>query len=147
MTPENSNGMVKFRILFSDITGNTGNVVTRTTDNSSVRFDKKIPRIFISVSPKIIWPDSSANMNDGAAIDTHFSEPSNITTDIIDHTGALVKNLYISNDSIKNPEPFEWNGTNNTGTFAPDGIYTIKVTAIDMAGNTDIDTSATIIKK
>ncbi len=53
---------------------------------------------------------------------------------VVDGGGASVKTWTVPNGSAA--EPITWNGRTTAGGYAPDGVYTIKVAAQDLAGNT-----------
>lgn len=56
------------------------------------------------------------------------------TITIADRTGGVVATM--TRPLTNGPQTFVWNGTLNTGGKAPDGTYTISVTARDAAGQT-----------
>ncbi len=144
MKPEDAEGRVRFNIAFRDLADNEGKSVAKTTDGSAVKFDASGPEISVSVSPKIISPVSRPKVKDSAHITAHLSEPSRVSVDIVNKAGVLVKNLYGSNDLVKNPGRLEWDGTNASGAFVGSGVYRIRVTASDAAGNASADSAVSL---
>jgi flagellar hook assembly protein FlgD/outer membrane protein OmpA-like peptidoglycan-associated protein len=52
--------------------------------------------------------------------------------DILDSTGKVIKSF---NYNSKGKKKIEWDGKDNNGNNAPDGVYRIKLYSTDMAGN------------
>ncbi|MCX6718110.1 MAG: helix-hairpin-helix domain-containing protein [Candidatus Staskawiczbacteria bacterium] len=99
--------------------------------------DKTPPSIITyTISNTTITPDNSATI-----IGLAFSEKVNYEIDILDSDGNMVKGW---SGTATNPDKKTWDG-NNESDFVPNGIYTIKISATDIAGNKmSDDTSQTI---
>lgn len=78
------------------------------------------------------------------SINIAFSEEVKGAIKIKDQSGVVVRDIY-SSDKVTNPNPYDWNGKNDSSVFLSDGLYTVEITATDHAGNTFTDTSKTIL--
>ena len=105
--------------------------------------DTTLPSITTyTISNPIISPDGDG-VNDTTSIDLAFSEDVKTNVDIINSSGTKIRDLY-SSSKVKNPDAKIWDGKDNSGIVVANGIYTIKITITDLAGNSIIDTSKTI---
>jgi flagellar basal-body rod modification protein FlgD len=69
------------------------------------------------------------------------ADAASMTVQIVDANGRSYHAETLSGDQLKaGDHAFSWNGKDMTGTKAPDGVYTLKLTAVDASG-TAIDTT------
>ena len=143
MLPEDSEGPIPYYITFSDTAGNSGQLVTETTDGSIVRFDKHAPEISNllegegaedityynnSDSLTFYWLQNdnySGNRDAFIALGTD-----SLLTDIINWTSSGLENfsglgdLSLANDSIYYGGVFVRDSAgNHSDTIWGDGIY------------------------
>lgn len=82
-----------------------------------------------------ISPDASG-LGDTAAVSFTVSETSSVTIQIFDATNVLKKTLVNANQYNPGAHSVTWDGTDDSGTtVVPDGIYTVKYNASDLAAN------------
>ncbi len=63
-----------------------------------------------------------------------LSETANVTVQIADSDGKLVKTIVDSVEKSAGSNSAKWDGRNSSGQLVEDGIYTYKVTAVNQAG-------------
>jgi flagellar hook assembly protein FlgD len=61
-------------------------------------------------------------------------EPGSVVTWVLDGAGTVVRKWIVANASA--PVSVIWNGKTTAGAYAPDGTYSMRVAATDIAGNT-----------
>jgi len=54
---------------------------------------------------------------------------------LADAVGTVVRSIELNVNGRSGPKDFEWDGTNNDGRRVPDGMYTLKLSTMDEAGN------------
>lgn len=112
---------------------------TATDDNGNSAKTKKLVVIVDNTPPEVELAQPSANekiFGEGAkpvlAIRQNGSEEDSWTGIFSDSTGKAVRTYKWTSSS---PLSFEWNGSDDSGSPLPDGVYTYKVSATDRAGN------------
>lgn len=126
------------------VSDNEANQATYTSSNTA-KVDTTLPTILsYALDNNIISPNSSPGILDSATIDTAFSEKVNANISIFDASNQLIKSLYTSSGTVQNPTAKNWDGKDASDNYVSDGVYTIKITITDIAGNATIDTSKTI---
>jgi len=132
---------VEVRITATDLAGNG------VSDKSDAVFeiDSTTPSIIIYTIDKTTISPNGDGIDDSANIDLKFSEEVSADVDILDNSNNIVKNLYDS-PAVTNPQPSSttWDGTDDSNNVVADGVYTIRVSLEDDAGNILVDTSRTI---
>lgn len=91
-------------------------------------------------------PSSLPSPEPGAGgISYNLSEDCYVTVTIYDSFDALVKTL--ENNVLKKAGEYSvnWNGKNSAGQMVPDGVYTYKIVAVDLAGLESEPITGTII--
>ncbi len=95
-----------------------------------------------SITNTIISPDGDS-IDDETEIDLKFSEKVSVDMDIISSIGNKIKDLYNSS-AVTDPQPKIWSGKDNSDITVMGGVYTVKITIADMAGNSITDMSKSI---
>ncbi len=119
-------------------------IIVRDSNNFGINdisgtftIDNTDPTIDAYTIDNVIFSPNGDGVKETVSIDLAFSESVQYDIEIIDSIGIVVESW---TGTAINPEAKVWDGTGNTG----DGIYTIKVTIEDKAGNEVIDNSKTI---
>lgn len=86
----------------------------------------------ISISPNPFAPLGSNR----ASICFELSESSKVTVGIYDSNDALVRTLENSSLKPAGTNTINWDGRDTSGTVVRDGIYTYKISAVDLVGLT-----------
>lgn len=130
---------VSVRIIATDLAGNTASDIS----DDVFTIDSIKPSIS---SFEIDHPTISPNgdgFNDSVEIDLEFNESSDYDIEILDSDENVVYDW--SGNNVGNPNPKTWEGIyESNDTVVPDGVYTIRVSLEDLAGNTYVDTNETI---
>ena len=117
------------------VTASDDNKNTATTERYAVVVDNTPPAITITPptgqNALIFSPDGDGNK------DTFLIKQSGSTEDKWTSTVTTSDNRAIRTVDTLNaaPSDFAWDGKNDAGEFAPDGIYTYRIAATDRAGN------------
>ncbi len=125
MTGSDAEGIVAFNIIYTDLAGNAGTVVTATTNSSSVVFDRTAP----ALSPVTI---SSNNSNTslaklGNTVTLSFTASETINTPVVAIAGHVVAAVNSSGNN--------WTATYTmTGTDA-EGVVPFSIAFADPTGN------------
>ncbi len=115
------------------------------TTSRSLRVDTQAPSL------KALTPNADTTQwfspnGDGVretvTVDAMNAEPGTLLARVLDATGALVKKWSVPNGSAA--EALTWTGRNTAGTYAQDGIYTIRVAPQDLAGNVGVGVDRTV---
>jgi flagellar hook assembly protein FlgD len=61
------------------------------------------------------------------------TESGNLRVQILDAKSAVVRTFSVTNGTV--PETLTWDGRTNAGGYAADGLYTVRVAPVDLAGN------------
>lgn len=119
-------GTYTYKLTVVDGAGNSSTPITGT-----VVADKTAPQI-TSVSASAA-PFAATETN-SIPIDYNLSEKSRVTIKVYSSTGLLINTL--ENNALKNAgdNTVNWDGKNSTGAVVNDGIYTIKVDAVNLVG-------------
>jgi flagellar basal-body rod modification protein FlgD len=65
------------------------------------------------------------------------SDAASVSVEIVDSKGTMYHAETLSGDQLKaGDHAFSWNGKDRTGTNAPEGVYTLRLTALDASGAT-----------
>lgn len=129
-----------FAVSAVDLAGNE----SLRTSVPTITEDSNAPTIIsYTLDNAVISPNTTPGVKDTASFDLAFSEQVAADFDIVDSTGAKVKDVY-SASAVTNPQAKTWDGKNNAGVYVADGVYTIKITITDAAGASLVDTSKTI---
>ena len=122
---------------------------TATDDNGNTSATKKLVVIVDNTPPVVELTQPSANekiFGEGAkpvlSIRQTGSEEDSWTGVFSDASGNTVRTYKWTSSS---PLSFEWNGSNDSGSPLPDGVYSYKVSAVDRAGNESNPVSVTNI--
>ena len=123
-----------------------GNTLARTTRSVSV--DTQAP-VLTALTPS---PDTAQwfapngdGYRDTVALAATSSETGGVVTQVLDSAGGLVKTWSVASSTVVSA--VTWDGRTTAGAFAPDGIYTLRVSPLDAAGNigASADRSVTLI--
>lgn len=118
------------------------NLVEAPTNLPTIEVDP--PRIIDYKITNPIFSPNGDGVKDTSTIDLEFSEATNVELTIRDSAGNLINKLY-SSSSVTNPKPKTWDGTyGESDIVALDGVYMVKVSLEDSAGNTFTDLDSTI---
>ena len=120
-------GTYQYHVEAWDDNGNLGKTGMGTVIVKTVP-----PKIAISAPYLIFSPDGVGN-KDTLPIRQSGSHEDAWTGTMQDISGQTVR-TYTWTDS--EPPSFAWDGKTSTGTLAPDGVYSYRITATDRAGNT-----------
>jgi flagellar hook assembly protein FlgD len=132
------NGKYYLKIVSEDLAENV------SSDEIIINIDNTPPIISnLSAYPLIFHPQSQLKLT---MITFEISENSKVTIDILNSSGTMVRNLINSYPYNTGTVTEIWNGLDKFGKIVPEGIYTIKIQAIDESGNcSDIKTISIII--
>lgn len=83
-----------------------------------------------SMVPNLFAPTGS---NDASIVYT-LSEKARVTVSILDKSGSLIRALEDNTLKYSGVNSTAWDGKNSSGNIVEDGIYTYKITAVDMVG-------------
>ncbi len=84
----------------------------------------------LSIAPSPFSPDGDG-FQDSTFISYTIPEPTNITINIYDEQGNLVRNLIEGASRLTANNTEEWDGKDNTGVFVNAGTYTFKIDAVN----------------
>ncbi len=108
-------------------------------DNGNTSTSKKFKVVVDNTAPEVTLKQPSSDdkiFGEGAkslfTVRQEGSVEDEWVATFADADGKIVKTIKWTNSS---PEKFDWNGTNDAGSFVNDGIYSYKVEATDRAGN------------
>lgn len=133
-------GTYYFHVEAWDDNGN----VSKTKEYAVV-IDTTPPEVTIKEPPeeeKIFSPNNDGS-KDTLSFDQNGSVEDKWTGTILDSNGTVVKTFAWLNSE---PEKVIWNGLENNGNMAPDGVYSYAVTSTDRAGNSIEKNFQNIIK-
>ena len=126
-------GTYTFKVEAWDDNGNTGESLSGT-----VIVDNTAPEITTQTPYLIFSPNGDGN-KDTLSIEQEGSEELLWSASIVDASGQEIAAFAWEN---RQPGSFEWDGTNEEGILAADGVYSYRISATDRAGNssgTNID--------
>jgi flagellar hook assembly protein FlgD len=85
------------------------------------------------------------NYRDTVALAATSSEAGGVVVQVINATAGLVKTWSVASSSTVTA--VTWDGRNTAGAYAPDGVYTLRISPQDAAGNigVSVDRSVTLI--
>ena len=120
---------------------------TAEDDNGNVGKTEKYSVVVDTNTPEIALAQPSDKIfGEGAKSDFYIkqsgSEELKWTGIFKNAQGQAVKTLTWENSS---PEPFKWNGTDDSGKAVSDGVYSYEITSTDLAGNTSENAAITNI--
>ena len=101
-------------------------------DAMPVQIDTKVPNVEIALADTIFSPDGDSRKETLKASASNSTDEDEWTANIVDAKGAVVKSFEWRG---KVPAKFEWDARNDNGNKAPDGTYSLVVSATDKAGN------------
>lgn len=135
-----SDGLYYFSVEAWDDNGNTG-----SSDSYAIVSDTTLPQLELTEpddDQKIFSPNEDGN-KDNIKINQSGSDENLWEALILDSLGNVVKTFnYI--DTV--PIDLVWDGTNDSGVMAIDGVYSYQIKSIDRAGNLFISEFTNIIK-
>ena len=97
-----------------------------------VQIDTKVPNVEISLSDTIFSPDGDSRKESLKAAAANSTEEDEWLATVVNASGAVVKTFEWPK---KVPAKFEWDARDDNGNKAPDGTYSLVVSAADKAGN------------
>ncbi|PWK13446.1 FlgD immunoglobulin-like domain containing protein [Tumebacillus permanentifrigoris] len=127
-------GTYTYKINATDRNNNVAPEVTGT-----ITTDKTLPVITSSTTTLPIAPGTGT-----ATLSYTLSENAKVTSGIYNSAGALVKALDSNIAKTAGTIALTWDGKNTAGVFVPDGVYTLKINAVDAVGWTATPVSVTI---
>src|SRR5204862_2062405 len=93
----------------------------------------KISSLTPGADPTAWFSPNGDGWRDTIAWTGQNTESGNLRVQVRDAKATVVRSFNITNGSV--PEPFGWDGRTNAGAYAPDGLYTVSVAPVDLAGN------------
>ncbi|MFW6343665.1 MAG: FlgD immunoglobulin-like domain containing protein, partial [Sediminispirochaetaceae bacterium] len=122
-------GLYNFYVRAVDDNGNTA-----TSDTYSVYVDTTPPKVDIEEKPREerIFSPNEDSVKNTLPIEQRGSKERLWEGRIDDASGKTVRTYRWRNSQ---PEPFEWDGTDDEGILVPDGVYVYKIEATDRGGN------------
>ena len=119
--------------------------MTASDDNDNVATTNKLTVVVDNTPPEIDLTQPSSGekvFGEGAkpvlSVKQSGSEEDLWTATFSDASGKVVRSYKWTSSS---PLSFEWNGSDDSGSPLPDGVYTYKVSATDRAGNSSAPAS------
>lgn len=97
-----------------------------------VQIDTKVPNVDVALADTVFSPDGDSRKETLKASAANSTDEDEWTANILDAKGAVVKSFEWRG---KVPAKFEWDARNDNGNKAPDGTYSLVVSATDKAGN------------
>jgi flagellar hook assembly protein FlgD len=123
-------------------------------ESERVLFVRGLPVVSPPILPRLIaalgaWPNPFSPNGDGVkdTTDVVFAllRPATCTIKLFNRDGAVVRTLldHVASPAGRNAVP--WNGKNDAGTVVPDGVYAIRLWAIDAGGVKESATALVIV--
>lgn len=119
-------GTYTFKVEAWDDNGNTGE-----SPSGTVIVDNTAPEITTQTPYLIFSPNDDGN-KDTLPIEQEGSEELLWNASIVDASG---QEIVAFSWEKSQPGSFDWNGTNEEGILAADGVYSYRISATDQAGN------------
>jgi len=135
-----SDGLYYFSVEAWDDNGNIG-----SSDSYAIVVDTTAPQLELiepEADQKIFSPNGDGN-KDNVKISQTGSDENLWNAVILDSSGNTIKTIKFI-DSV--PSDIVWDGTDNSGNMAADGVYSYKIQCLDRAGNTYTAELSNIIK-
>jgi len=123
-------------------------------ESERVLFVRGLPVVSPPILPRLIavlgaWPNPFSPNGDGVkdATDVVFAlvRPATCTIKLFNRDGAVVRTLLNHAASPAGRNAVPWNGTNDAGTVVPDGVYAIRLWAVDAGGVKESATALVIV--
>lgn len=130
---EVADGRYVFFLESWDDRGNRG-----ASEDFEVIVDTTAPTVRVVPPTELIFSPNGDGNKDQIAFEQEGSAEQSVVGLITDGMGNQIRSLDWSEEE---PVDFVWDGTDETGTVVPDGVYTYTVTSTDAAGNS---TTATV---
>lgn len=106
----------------------------------TITTDKTVPVVSqLTVTSEPVDPTTGGTVGVSYAL----SEEAKVTVSVYNSANALVKTL-LSNALQSGTQALSWDGKNSSGALVGDGVYTIKVTATDLAAWASVPVSAPV---
>ncbi|MBN1409622.1 MAG: gliding motility-associated C-terminal domain-containing protein, partial [Spirochaetales bacterium] len=103
----------------------------KKSEQGTVVVDKTPPKAEIKADYLILSPNGDGN-KDVITVDGEGSTEDLWQAEVFDSKGEKVSEFKWENSA---PRKFEWSGKNAEGVLVPDGVYSLKLTSRDRAGN------------
>jgi outer membrane protein OmpA-like peptidoglycan-associated protein/flagellar hook assembly protein FlgD len=132
-----SDGPYRFYMESWDDKGNRGSSSVYT-----VVVDTERPTLTVKEPSDLVFSPNGDGNKDTIEISQSGSAEQQIAGKIVTSDGTVVKRL---DWSEKPPETFVWDGTDESGQPAPDGVYSYEVRSVDRAGNRTVEALSNII--
>ncbi|WP_419904578.1 flagellar hook assembly protein FlgD [Kiloniella sp.] len=130
-TNEFTNQLVQYSQLEQQINTNE-QLEAQTTLDTANTMTQTLSYIGVDVE---VAGNTAYSDGNGAIWSFYLSESSqNITAQVLDENGDVVSEEVVSGDVGGNE--YEWDGLNDDGDVAEEGLYTLKMTPLDSEGNT-----------
>ncbi len=122
-------GEYSYTMTATDIHGNPSRQVT-----GSLMLDTSPPKMKVHVEDKVFSPNGDG-IQDELKVDLQFTgmKDDNYLISIEDSRGVMVKSTAFT--GLAAPPRFVWDGNDDYGNEAPEGLYTLRITGTDAAGN------------
>lgn len=127
-------------VYIADLQVTATNGVKGKAISQKVTLDATNPSVKITCDYMLFSPDKDGN-KDVVTFTASSSKEARWNASIKNAKGALVK-TFTWQDSIV--PKFSWDGTDNSGNKAPDGVYSLTVESTDIAGNYGVANIANI---
>lgn len=120
------NGSYKFELYATDYAGNKSSSKTGTITYK----DLWLPILNSDTSYYL-----STQVASEVGVSYTLSKGSNVTIDILDSKGTVIKNVVNNVLKNKGTNSFSWNGKNSSNVLQPNGTYVYRINAKDSNGN------------
>jgi len=125
-------GSYLVRLSVTDLAGNKRQSIARTSTSDS-------PSVTgLYRSPAYFSPNGDA-VQDTVSLHLTILEPVNLTVTIYDESDALIKTIERSYSDIGSEQVITWDGRDDYGFKAADGVYTIKIQNYEFFVNLDTE--------
>ncbi len=81
---------------------------------------------------ELIFSPNNDGIKDELQLPVETSVEDRWLIEVLDGGEGVVRTETVNDDAL---ETFSWNGTDNEGTLVPDGVYSVRLSATDRAGN------------
>ncbi|MBL0385938.1 Ig-like domain repeat protein [Tumebacillus sp. ITR2] len=130
-----TDGVYTYKLSAADAAGTTA-----TPQTNLITIDRTAPVISgNSVDQSLFAPTGTNHVN----LSYSLSETAKVTVNIYNSSNTLVKTLASNVQQSVGTNTLTWDGKNSSNVLSPDGVYTYKISAVDLAGLNAVAVSGT----